>query len=277
MNFLESIIAGLGGTMTTPEWLGMFHLISFGLMVVVGILIVVFLRNTTEKQNRIILIVYAVTCILLEVYKQLIYSYNPSTGEWKYQWYAFPFQLCSTPMYVAFVAAFLKKGAVRDSMFSYLATFGMLAGFAVMVVTGDVFISTIGINIQTMYHHATQVLIGVYLIASGRVKLDLKTPLRALPVFLVLLAVALTLNMVIPQFVNGQTFNMFFVGPTFPTTLIGFSAVYPLVPHPVFVLIYVAVFTAGTYLISLSATGIKYLVTKNKNKKLTSKKVVVKS
>lgn len=271
MNLLEKVIAALSGTMQTPTPYGWFHLLSFSLMIIGAALIIIFLRKTTDKQNKIVLLVFSVTCILFEVYKQLQFSFSADTGVWDYQWYAFPFQFCSTPMIVAFVALFMKKGKVKTSLYSYLATFGLFGGLIVMFVPGDVFVSTIGINIQTMYHHATQVLIGVYLIASKRVKISLKTPFKALPTFLALVAIALTLNITMVNFTNGETFNMFFIGPNFPSSLPVFDQIYQLVPHSVFVMIYIFAFTLGVYLVYLPAVGIKALYTKHKAKKAIEK------
>jgi len=183
MNFLEKIIASLDGTMTTPLAYGWFHLMFLAIMVVFTIVIVILFKNKNSKAIKIVVFSYAIVCLLLEVYKQLLFSYDANTGNWSYQWYAFPFQLCSTPMYVALLASLLKKGKVQDSLYSYLATFSLIAGLAVMIMPGDVFISEIGINIQTMVHHGGQVFIGIFLLATKQVKLDFKTPLRALPTF----------------------------------------------------------------------------------------------
>ena len=50
---------------------------------------------------------------------------------YNYAWYAFPWQFCSTPMYIGLLAG-LSKGKLHDHFCAYLATFALFAGTAVM-------------------------------------------------------------------------------------------------------------------------------------------------
>lgn len=77
-------------------------------------------------------------------------------------------------------------------LYSYLATFSLFAGIAVMAFPSSVFVETIGINIQTMICHAGMVVVGVVLLASRVVDLNFKTILRALPVFALCLSLRLS-------------------------------------------------------------------------------------
>lgn len=269
MNAFEKFVTWLQGTMTQPTLYGWFHLMFFALLVVITVVVCIRLKNATDKQVKIVVLIYAIICLILEVYKQIIFSHS-GNGEWSYQWYAFPFQLCSTPMYIALLAGLIKKGKVQQSLYSYLATFGLLGGLLVMLYPGDVFISTIGINIQTMIHHGGQVFIGIFLIATKRVKIDFKTPLRALPTFLSLLAIALTLNLTVGPAVNG-TFNMFFISPHYPCTLPVFNIIYDKVPYVVFLLIYIVGFTIGAYLVTLFVQAIQQIYHKCRRKKALKK------
>lgn len=247
---MHNLLNFLKATMTKPQPYGWFHLMFMGIMVVSVVLIVVFSKNLSEKQNRIIIIIYVAVCLTLELYKQLTYSYNFDTRE--YGWYSFPFQFCSTPMYIALISLFFKKGKVRDSLYAFLSTFGLIAGLAVMIMPTTVFVSQIGINLQTMIHHMGQVLIGAYLLASGFTKLDWKMPLRAVPTFLSLMAIAFTLNVTIGS-VDGIRINMFEMGPYFTPSLPVYDVLFGAVPYVVFLLLYVLGFTLGAYLVTAVA------------------------
>ena len=146
----------------------------------------------------------------------------------------------------------------------------MLAGVMVMLIPGDVFISKTGINIQTMVHHGGQVFIGVFLLATRQVKIDIKTPLRALPTFIALVATALLLNLTMVNFTGGKTFNMFFISPYFPSTLPVFSVIYEKVPYIIFLLLYILALTLGAYLVTLLLIGIKKLARIVKTRENTS-------
>ena len=74
----------------------------------------------------------------------------------------FPFIFVQSPMYIAPIAAFLRPGKVRQAILNFLGTFGLFGGLAVMIYAQPVFITTIGINIQTMVHHGAQVVLGSF-------------------------------------------------------------------------------------------------------------------
>ena len=273
MNWFENILKALDGRMETPTAYGWFHIMSICIMLALIVVVCIFCRKTkmSEKAYRIITITVASVMILFEVYKQLNFSFNSSTGTWDYQWYAFPFQFCSTPMYVLLLAGLVRPGKFREFLCSFLATFGLLAGLLVMVMPGDVFISTIGINIQTMVHHGMMVVIGIFMWVSGNAKLNVKTALKALAVFAVIVAIAIGLNeivyasgVLIPQ---HETFNMFFISRHFPSTLPVFSMIYPKVPWVVFVLIYFVGFAIGALIITLIAMLIGWICSKIAYKK----------
>ncbi|MGI5842215.1 MAG: hypothetical protein ACOX6H_02860 [Christensenellales bacterium] len=259
MNFLERALTALSTTMERPQPYGWFHIMFVVIMVVVTIAVSLLLRKKSDKTIRVVVLTYAAICLLFEVYKQLLFSYTPATNTWDYQWYAFPFQFCSTPMYVALVAGLIKKGKVQQSLYSFLATFGALAGIAVMIMPNDVFISEIGINIQTMIHHGGQVFIGIFLLVTRRAKLDFKTPLRALPTFVVLLITALILNLTLINFVGNETFNMFFISPHFNSTLPVFSTIQSQMPYVLFLLTYIFAMTAGAYLLTSLAIFVRFV------------------
>ena len=89
-----------------------------------------------------------------------------------YQWYAFPFQFCSTPMYIGLLAAVVKRKSLHIRLCSYLATYALFAGICVMAYPVTVFIDTVGINIQTMVCHGSMITTGIVLLRTGYVKVD---------------------------------------------------------------------------------------------------------
>jgi hypothetical protein len=210
---------------------------------------------------RRFLLSIAVLTILLEVYKQNNYTFGDGSDQPAYQWYAFPWQFCSTPMYVGLLAGLTKKGKLHDALCAYLATFALFAGLAVMLYPTSVFISTIGINIQTMVCHGSMVVVGVFLMASGHVKLEHKTVLRALPVFFVMLLAAVVMNEVAYQtgLLEEHTFNMFFVSPYCDPSLPVYSLIQEKVAFPGCLILYIMGFTAASYVLVLMGMGIHKL------------------
>ena len=250
MTVFEKIVYALQYRAACPRSYGIWHIFFLLLVIAASILLVRRFRDTSDETLRKLLFVFWVIMVALEAYKQLVYSMDVSDGvaSWHYQWYAFPFQFCSTPMYALPFIIWLKDGRVRDAVIAFMATFSLFAGVAVMIYPGDVFITMVGINIQTMYHHGTQVVLGVFLAAYCRRRLDKRFYLGSLTVFSCFAALAMILNVGVHALLvaNGSdaTFNMFFISPYHPCTLPVLSAIYPKVPYPVFLLIYLVGFAA---------------------------------
>ena len=216
--------------------------------------------KSNDKFIRGVVLTYAILGIILEIYKQLNFSFNSSTGEWSYQWYAFPFQFCSTPMYVALIAGCLKKCEFQKYLYAYLGTFALFAGLCVMIMPGDVFIETIGINIQTMVCHGGMVVMGIFLLVSGAIDFKWKSILKAMAVFSVLVVIALIMNIIFHSTGNTATFNMFYISPYLPCTLPILNIIYDQVPYVVFLLIYFIGFSLAGCLVFSVAMGINKLI-----------------
>ena len=254
LSFWQNFFKGLDASMTTPSTLGWYHFLCLALVIGLCVVIAIYCKNLSDKQYDKILLFVSIALWAFEIYKQLNFSYNWKNNSWDYHWYAFPFQFCSTPMYVMPVSLiFRKKKCIRDACRAYLATYALFAGLAVMAYPGDVFVETIGINVQTMIHHGSMVVTGVLTWVSGKAKCNHKTILHALPVFASLVAVAMSANILWHFVGNAETFNMFFISPYLNSTLPILSMIQPIVPYPVFLLGYIIGFTTAGYVMILLA------------------------
>ena len=262
MVFFRSVLALLDTSMTVPQPYGWFHVLFFILSFVAAIPLCRFPQKPSDDHVRWVVWVTAAVVALLEVYKQINYSFSYENGiSYDYQWYAFPFQFCSTPMYVGLLAGIFKKGKVHGSLCAYLATYALFAGLSVMVYPVSVFISTIGINIQTMICHGSMITIGIYLFYTGYVPLKHKTILKALPVFAVTVGMAAIMNEIANQtgLLERETFNMFFISPYCEPSLPVYSLVQAHVPFPFCLFLYILGFTAAAYIVLLLAMAIAKL------------------
>lgn len=245
-------------SMKTPGLFGWFHLLWLGITAVTTVI----LCRYGKGRERTVILWTSIIVILLEVYKQINYSFSYTNGiDFDYQWYAFPFQFCSTPMYVGLLAA-LTRESLHRTLCCYFSTYSLFAGLCVMFYPGDVFIDTIGINIQTMICHGSMVAIGGYLLATGYVKAEHKTVLKALPVFTVCLFLAVIMNELAHRLGLTETFNMFFVSPYWDCTLPLYSLVHKNVPFPINLIIYIVGFTLAAWIILLPITSIRKHVLK---------------
>ena len=169
MNFLEQILYALSGTMEMPSGYGTFHLVSLAVVLLLTAAMCWFFRNASQQtEKRMLMIAWAVL-VLMETYRQLLYAVHfDNPVYWDYDWNAFPFQFCSSPLFLFPLAALPKSERVRDVFRMFFATFSLFAGLAVMFYPEGAFSSFIGISIQTMVHHGTMVMFPRFMRVFGR-------------------------------------------------------------------------------------------------------------
>lgn len=246
--------------MPTPPSYGWFHILWCVLSVVVGVLLCVWLKDSRKYAPRVVFVT-AVLVTVLECYKILHFGILCGGGTFAFPWKYFPFQFCSTPMYVGLLVGVFRQGKIHDSLCAYLATFAVFAGLCVMLYPAGVLVRTVGINIQTMICHGSMITVGIYLLGRGYVRMHYKTVLKAWPIFAVSAVIAALLNEW-AYHAGIEDFNMFFFSPHGEPHLVLFSSIQRAlgVVNPLNFVIYIAGFTLGAYVILLIAMGIRWLL-----------------
>lgn len=279
MNAFETFIYFFQKPSATPTIFGWYHIVCLIVMIALITLIFIFRHKITQKGVKYTVLTVGLLLLIFEIIKQLVYSFSwnnaTQTASWSYQWYAFPFQFCSTPMYLMILAGLCKKGKLQNALYAYLATFALFGGLAVMIYPGDVFSSTLYINFQTMFWHGSMTVIGFLLWATKSVECKQKSTLKASFVFLAVLSLAMLSNYIwkwAGGISTGQTFNMFYISPFYPCTLPLLSIIYTKVPYIVFLLSYILGFILVSYIIVLIAIAIHntYVYSKRKKQKTAS-------
>ena len=258
----------LWADMDIPLMYGWFHILCLCIVSALCVFIIVKRKSISQKTVQISLLAFWIIVALFEVVKQINFSYSPTSGDWTYQWYAFPFQFCSSILYVLPLAVFVKNEKFKKFMYAFLATYNLFAGIAVMLYPSTVFIDDVCINIQTMVHHGLMVVVGVLLYATKTVDFNFKTLGKAATVFSVLVCVAFILN---NTFDEKSGFNMFFIdveGCDLPIlNIISQNA-----PYPVFIMCYILGFTACAGIILILAKLVSTLILKCEEKFKKNKK-----
>ena len=268
MPFLQSVMNFLAIQIEAPKAYGIFHIICLILSVGVGILLCVLWNKGIINNIRLVVLVTSIVVLAFEIYKQIIvnYVYNDGTT-FSYQWWAFPWQFCTTPLYIGMLAG-LTKGKVHDHFCSYLATYALFAGTAVMLYPGDVFSPILGINIQTMICHGSMISIAIFLYYTQHVDTTWRTLLKAVPIFAITFSIAIILNELGHALgITSPAFNLFFVSRYAPSSLPVYSLIHNAIMglnpslYPLCLLIYVLGFALCSYLVLLLARGIEYVAT----------------
>jgi len=266
MNWFEKILYMLQVQMETPKPYGWFHLMWIVFVVVSLVILFIFRKKYSNKQLKIVLGVYGIVALILEVTKQVMWSFNYDVANnlvtWDYQWYAAPFQLCTTPIFASIICLFLKDGKVRDSILSYMAFVTILGGFMTILLPDSCFTKDILINVHTMWLHCGSFVVSVYLIMNGAVKIQKQNLKNSFKVFLIFVLIAEILNISIYNsgILNGETFNMFYISPYFISILPVFDVIQQNVPFILYLMIYILAIFMG----SLVIYAIAYVFKRNK-------------
>lgn len=273
MKFWQDVLRILDWEMEKPEPYGWFHLMFFAFSIIAAIILCATHKKEDADRPRRVVLITSIIVIALEIYKIINYSFSYKEGiSFDFPWYIFPWQFCSTPMYVGLLAGLTKKGKLHQALSAYLATYAIFAGICVMFYPTTVFIRTIGINIQTMICHGSMITLGVYLLYSGYVKLEHRTILKAMPVFATAVLIAVVLNEI--AYYTGllatDEFNMFFISQHCEPSLPVYSIVQGIVPYPWCLFIYIAAFSLAAYIILLVSMLIKKISNNHKTKKALS-------
>lgn len=251
-------------TMEPPKTFGTFHLLFliFGLLACV--LFAWLFRKSTERQNNIILLSIGIFLAVSEVYKQLFYTYYIGGGE--YQWWIFPFQLCSVPMYLCLILPFIKSERVKHWLYTFLATYNLLGGFVSMFEQSGLSHEYITLTLHAYIWHLLLVFLGFYIIASNRAAHSVKDIIPAAGVFLVLASVAQAINIIFRE----HSIKMFYISPYHSTPLIVFKDIEAACGWFVNMIVYCIALAIGAFIFLLIGIYVRRLnqnVAKRRNEK----------
>ena len=229
MRILERLIEFANIEMEVPAIFSPFHLLPAILVVLFCVVLYLFFRDANDRTFRILIGGMFAVMFLFEVVKQLAVhtSLNEGVLTFQYNWNSFPFQLCSTPLYVLPFLSFLPDCRIRDFAASYTMTFALVGGIAVYLTPKTVFTVRLVTNIQTMVHHGIQIVTGVFTAIYYRRRINRRFFTDGVLVFSLVFIIANLLNTVGYDMLlangliaEGDSFNMFYISPradqTFP-------------------------------------------------------------
>ena len=258
-NTVKKIYRLLAYEIKAPKTFGLFHLTFAAIIAFTTAKLCKRAPNDTERRERKTALIFWLILLFFETYKQIIYSVSLQGDEfiWQYAWGSFPFQLCSMPLYVLPFIAFLPHGRLRESFVAFYGSYILLGGLAVCVYPGSAFTETLGVNIQTMVWHGSQVILGIYFNVNRFANDDTITPkgqlLSAFPLFLSSVSIAVILNVVIQNMLDSigisEVFNMFYISPYHESIFPILDKLSVSAPYPLFILTYVTALTVFSFIL----------------------------
>lgn len=274
MNKMGELLCLLQTEMPEATAWGWFHLMWVALIIVSIFVLYKLKYKYSEKQLKIVVGTYGIVALILEITKQLIWTfdYNAVTNTFSadFQWYAFPFQLCTTPIFASILALFMKRTKVRLSLLSYMAFVTILGSFMTVIIPDDCLVETILINVHTMWLHCGSLVVSIYLLMSSAVEINKQNFKLAIGVFIVFVILAQILNIGVYNsgILGDETFNMFYISPYFISSLPVFDMIQQNVPYPVYLALYVVALSLGAGIVYIIAKIISKIVNKENRVKV---------
>lgn len=200
-----------------------------------------------NRGQKYLLIILSVLLPLSEIGKQvLLYLSNG----YSYDWWYFPFQLCSMPLYLLPLYCLLteKYGRLRLALADFLTDFGLLGGiFAFADSSGMHYVLPV-LTLHSYLWHFLLIFLGFFLIFTHRNSSRPKDFLIPGLLFLLMTGIATCLNLI---FHTKGLINMFYISPYYPMEQVVFRTIARLTGQATGRLIYLGAEILGAFLIHL--------------------------
>lgn len=219
---LSDLIQKTAWPMAAPRPYSLFHVLFSAAGIVLAAGLALWLNGfpqkhgLTEKQTLHVLVSCGLLLSFSEVYKQLFLYVVVNHG--CYDWWYFPFQLCSTPMYLCLFLPFIwRYPGIRRTVCTYLQDFCLLGGLMALLEPSGLLHSYWTLTLHGLLWHILLIFIGIFCGTSkiaGRGSLEYLKTLLLLGFFCL---VATAVNIA----THGQA-DMFYISPYYPVTQIFF-------------------------------------------------------
>lgn len=173
---------------------GLVHLSYFIIGVLVSILIAKKFQNISIKTLNKIVFGFGLFLLISEIYKQLFYTCY--IGEGLYQWWIFPFQLCSIPIYLCLVMPFIKNKSIYKSICIFLISYNLLGGFISFLEPSGLIHEYLFLTIHAFLWHMSLVTLGLIIGFNKNIKFKIEDFKTSVILFTILSFIAFVINLI---------------------------------------------------------------------------------
>lgn len=171
------------------------------------------LHTLTDQDSDRILFSCGVFLSAAELYKQFFLFYV--IYHQSYDWWFFPFQLCSLPMYFCLLLPFLPSGRIKTTLCTFMQDYGLLGGIAALIVPEGFRHIHWTLTLHGYVWHILLILISLFLLFTGRSDVSRRNFTDTVPLFAACCCIATAVNVLTPG--RGSA-DMFYISPYTPGT-----------------------------------------------------------
>ena len=125
---------------------------------------------------------------------------------------------------------------------------------------------SLSLNVYSMLSYGAMIVMAVLILYSQKAKIHITTYLKALPIFAMLVGVAISFNELYHLIFPWQKISMFSISPHYESDTPVYSLVHNAVKAPINIVIYVLGFSLVAYIMLLIAMGVNRLAKGKKEK-----------
>lgn len=195
-----------------------------------------------KKQNRFYLYC-GILMLLSEIWKQWCLTFILNHGH--YNWWYFPFQLCSVPMYLCLAIPWVHTERLRGILITFLMNFGLLGGIFAFFDTSGMHYGYLPLTIHSYAWHILLITIGLFAGLSKEADYSIKGFAGSACCYLSCCLLATFFNL---AFYRYGPINMFYISPHYYMNQIVFRDIVRLWGNGAGILTYIAATVFGGWL-----------------------------
>lgn len=203
------------------------------------------MKKNTLKHNHFFFYC-GLLMLISELWKQYCLTYTINNGT--YNWWYFPFQLCSVPMYLCLFLSIPAFFRIRGIFLTFLMDFGLLGGIFTFFDTTGMHYSYSPLTVHSFAWHILLIIIGICAGLSKESDYSRKGFLKSSLLFLVCCLIATVFNFAFHPY--GEI-NMFYISPFYPMRQVVFRGIARLTGNASGILIYIISIIIGAGLLHL--------------------------
>lgn len=239
---METILQQTAWMMKQPSPYDSFHI----LILLVGIPVSIFLawktRHCTLLTHKKLLLCLGIILILSEVYKQLFHFYI--SDHHTYDWWIFPFQLCSLPMYLSLSIPLWKQDETRRKLETYLMDICLLGGFMALFFPSGMMHPYVVLTMHSFLWHFILLFIGFHIAFTKNT--DTSSFQSVALLFCISASIATIFNLTLHTYGD---INMFYINPYRPISQPVFMSFEPILGRIPVIICYLICLLLGLYLV----------------------------